>query len=268
MTATSLAVQRVRHPIKARMLQVLRVTRPTPHLVRVTFAGDDLADFISASFDDHVKLFLPATPGATPVLPTIGAQGVTFPEGEARPAMRDYTPRRYDAATGELDIEFVLHGSGPAASWAAQAAPGQLLAIAGPRGSFVVPQEFDWHVLVGDESAMPAIARRLAELPRGKRVLAVIETNHADARLEFDTEADVDVRWVLREGGGASPLPAAVSALALPPGDGFVWVAAEYAAVRAVRECLVQQHGLDKSRIRASSYWRGGVSASHETFND
>ena len=267
MTATSLTVQRVRHPIKARMLKVLRVTRPTPHLVRVTFVGDDLADFVSASFDDHVKLFLPSSPGATPVLPIIGDQGIKFPEGAARPLTRDYTPRRYDPHTGELDIEFVLHGSGPAASWAAQAAPGDLLGIAGPRGSFVVPLEFDWHVLVGDESAMPAIARRLAELPRGKQAIVIIETLQADARLAFDTEADADVRGVLRE-GDASALPAAMGALVLPSGDGFVWVAAEYAAVRAVRERLVQQHGLDKSRIRASSYWRGGISASHETFND
>src|SRR5690606_13408927 len=176
--------QKIRHPLKARQLQVCRVTSLTPSRVRITLTGEDLAEFMSASFDDHVKVFFPSSPDAKPVLPVIGPSGPTFPEGE-RPAARDYTPRRYDSATQELDIDFVLHGSGPAATWAAQAAVGQYLGIAGPRGSFVIPHEFDWHLLIGDESALPAIGRRLKELPKGKRVLAVIEVDHPDAEPAF-----------------------------------------------------------------------------------
>lgn len=98
------AVQKVRHPLKARLLQVRRVQRMGPYLVRVTLAGDELAGFVSASFDDHVKLFLPVA-DAPPVMPTIGPQGPVYPDDAPRPVTRDYTPRRYDANAGELDID-------------------------------------------------------------------------------------------------------------------------------------------------------------------
>ena len=78
--------------------------------------------------------------------------------------MRDYTPRRYDLDTLELDIDFVLHGDGPASTWAEQAKPGQFLHIGGPRGSMIVPDIFDSYLLIGDETALPAIARRLEGL--------------------------------------------------------------------------------------------------------
>ncbi len=110
-------VQRVRHELKLRELLVHRVREVSPALRRVTFVaapGHSLHDFVSASFDDHVKLM--------------------FDAGDSEPVRRDYTPRRFDAAAGELDIEFALHGHGPASAWAAQAAPGQTVRIGGPRG--------------------------------------------------------------------------------------------------------------------------------------
>ncbi|CPQ44353.1 iron utilization protein [Bordetella pertussis] len=94
MPPTELNVQRVRHPLKMRLLEVKRVTRPTPHLARITLAGDALRDFVSASFDDHVKVFFPPPGAARPVLPELGPDGLVFAEGEPRPPMRDYTPRR------------------------------------------------------------------------------------------------------------------------------------------------------------------------------
>lgn len=270
MNQNELTVQKIRHPLKARMLQVCRVTQLTPSLVRITLTGDDLADFTSASFDDHVKVFFPSSPGAKPVLPTIGPNGPTFPEGE-RPISRDYTPRRYDRAACELDIDFVLHGSGPAATWAAQATVGQYLGIAGPRGSFVIPHEFDWHLLIGDESALPAIGRRLEELPEGKRVLAVIEVSNPDVHPELETHTDISVQWVhcpVGSADGISPLERVVRRLQLPEGEGYVWAAGEFASIRGIRQHLVQERGLSKSRIRAASYWRRGDSAAHQTFDD
>ncbi|MCD0503851.1 siderophore-interacting protein [Bordetella petrii] len=264
------AVQKVRHPLKARLLQVRQVQRIGSWLVRVTLGGDDLAGFVSASFDDHVKLFLPGDDGM-PVMPIIGPQGPEFPEGQPRPIARDYTPRRYDARTGELDIEFVLHGHGPATTWAAQAKPGQYLGVAGPRGSFIIPQDFDWHLLIGDETALPAIARRLEELPRGKRVLAIIETRHPDARIALPTRTDLSLHWVhenVEPRNGQPVLERVVRRLALPEGDGYVWAAGESAAIRAVRQYLVQERGIDKSRIRAASYWRRGDAGAHEVFGD
>lgn len=94
------------------------------------------------------------------------------------PAMRDYTPRRYDLDTLELDIDFVLHGDGPASTWAEQAKPGQFLHIGGPRGSMIVPDMFDSYLLIGDETALPAIARRLEGLPANRRALVIVEVEN------------------------------------------------------------------------------------------
>ena len=156
-------VQRVRHELKRRDLAVVRTEAISPHFRSVTLGGNALEGFISASFDDHCKLILDA--------------------GGANPVMRDYTPRRFDAAARELTLEFALHGDGPAAGWAAQAVPGQRVTIGGPRGSFIIPLDYDWHLLVGDETALPAIARRLEELPAGVRAIVLVQLDDvADRR--------------------------------------------------------------------------------------
>jgi len=129
----------------------------SPGFRRVVFGGESLADFVSASFDDHVKLMLDT--------------------GGAEPVRRDYTPRAFDTAARELTLEFALHGDGPAARWAAQAAPGQSVTIGGPRGSFVVPTDYAWHLLAGDETALPAVARRLEELPAEAHAIVVLQVD-------------------------------------------------------------------------------------------
>ena len=102
MHAPDLTVQRIRHPLKMRLLQVRRTRLVAPHLLSITFTGDDLNDFVSASFDDHVKLFFPQPGASEPVLPIIGPEGVRMTDSGPRPIARDYTPRRYDAAAQEL----------------------------------------------------------------------------------------------------------------------------------------------------------------------
>jgi NADPH-dependent ferric siderophore reductase len=271
MTRSDLNVERVRHNLKMRELTVVRIERIAGLLARITFTGEDLQDFVSASFDDHVKLFFPADPSQPPALPTVGPDGVKFPEGAPKPAARDYTPRRFDAAARELDIEFVLHGDGPACTWAEQAEPGQKLGIGGPRGSFVVPKGFDWHVLIGDETALPAIARRLEELPAAAQALVLIEVPSAANEIALDSAAKTTVRWLHRDGiapGYSTLLLEAARELQLPSGEGYVWVAAESAVAKAVREIMVSQHGIDKSRIRAASYWKRGAVAVHEAHDD
>jgi NADPH-dependent ferric siderophore reductase len=266
---SSLTVTRVRHPLKFRLLQVKRVHAVTPHLIRVTLTGDDLSDFVSASFDDHIKVFFPLPGEEKPVMPTAGPDGPVFAAGE-RPVARDFTPKRFDRDTRELDLEFALHEAGPAAAWAAQASVGQYLGIGGPRGSFVIPTGFAWHLLIGDDTALPAIGRRLAELPGGSRVAAVIEVGDPSARIEFDTAADLYIEWRYRSQAdyrGAALLQA-VRETWLPDGDGYVWAAGEAATMRAVRYHLVNERGIDKSRIRAASYWKQGEQAVHEALDD
>lgn len=268
MTRTDLNVERVRHELKMRALTVAGVERIAGLLARVTFTGEDLHDFVSASFDDHVKLFFPEDPSQPPALPAVGPDGVKFPEGRPKPAARDYTPRRYDTARKELVIDFVLHGDGPASTWAEQAAPGQQLGIGGPRGSFVVPTGFDWHVLIGDETALPAIARRLEELSSAAQALVLIEVPEAANEIPLPTSAQASVRWLHRNGtapGHSVLLLDAARDLQLPAGEGYVWIAAESAAAKALREIMVGRHGIDKSRIRAASYWKRGAAAVHES---
>ena len=265
----SLEVRKVRHPLKARMLQVRRLTRLTPAMLRITLTGDDLDDFISGSFDDHVKLFLPASPGDMPVLPEIGPNGPIFPPDQPRPLSRDYTPRRYDPVTKELDIDFVLHHAGPATSWAAQAVPGDYLGIAGPRGSFVIPIAYDWHLLVGDETAIPAISRRLAELPADKQAIVVVKSRKADARLELASACRTSIHWVVQDSDSDEAmdgLERTIRGLTLPAGEGYAWAAGEYTDIKRVRQYLVEELGLDKTRVRAASYWRKQAEATHVNF--
>ena len=263
--------RRVRHEIKRRMLQVRDVSRVTPNMLRVVLAGDDLAGFVSAAHDDHCKVFFPPPGEEKPVFPMQTPNGPVYPEGVPKPASRDYTPRRYDAAANTLTIDFVLHGDGPAAMWAAQARPGQFLGVGGPRGSFIVPDDFDWYLFVGDETALPAIGRRLEELPAGTRTIVVAEVADAAEEQKFTTRTRLETHWLRRDGGkpgDPSLLQKAVAALKLPGGDGYAWVAAEAATAKSLRRLLVDERGLPKDRVKAAAYWKRGAVAVHETYDD
>ena len=263
--------RRVRHETKSRLLQVRDVSRLTPKMVRVVVGGDALTGFVSAAYDDHVKLFFPHPGEEKPVLPTPSPNGPVYPEGVPRPAARDYTPRRYDAAANTLTLDFVLHDAGPATAWAAQARPGAFLGVGGPRGSFVIPDDFDWYLFAGDETALPAIGRRLEELPASARVLVVAEIADKEEEQRLTSRAAVEVRWLYRNAavaGATSLLQDALAGLSLPSGEGYAWVAAEAATAKALRRHLVEERGLDKERVKAAAYWKRGAVAVHETYND
>lgn len=273
--SSDLAVVRVRHPLKLRLLRVTRVEAVTPHLRRITLGGDDLADFVSASFDDHVKLFFPAPGQDRPTMPALGPNGAVFADDAPRPVVRDFTPRRFDPDARELELEFALHDAGPATAWARQAQVGHYLGVGGPRGSRVVPLGFDWHVLIGDDTALPAIARRLQELPATARAIVVVEVQDASARIDFVTSAALDVQWCYRSGSdpnGDPPLLRAVRELpwlrSERQGTGYVWAAGESNAIRAVRQHLLTERGIDKSRLHASGYWKRGAQGVHESLED
>lgn len=245
------AIQRVRHEVKMRLLDVKQVTWLTPHMVRVTLTGESLRGFVSASPDDHVKVFLPLDGGAINH-PTMGPDGPVYPEGVTPSPARDYTPRRYDPATNELDIDFVLHGEGPASTWAESVKVGDKLGVGGPRGSMVIPDDYDHYVLVGDETALPAIGRWLEEMPSTTPVTVFAEI----ASLEEKQLLRRDVRWFVR---GESPsMDEALAALAIPPGDTFWWVAVESMRARALRSLLVEKRGIDKDWVKATGYWLAG----------
>jgi NADPH-dependent ferric siderophore reductase len=243
-------IHRVSHEIKRRKLQVLRVTDITPRMRRVTLHGPELVGFISLGTDDHVKLLFATTPEEQAAL---DSEAPLQNSDGPRPVMRDYTPRRYDPQTGELDIDFVLHGDGPAATWAAQAEAGQTLNIAGPRGSMIVPDMFDSYLLIGDETALPAIARRLEALPANRKALVVVEIDNAAERQTLHSEAAVEVIWVVR---GEQDLLEVTRQLSLPAGDLYGWVATESSLSRKLRRVLLDEFKLDEATIKAAGYWR------------
>ncbi|MGI4776818.1 MAG: siderophore-interacting protein [Janthinobacterium lividum] len=256
--------QRVRHALRFRALDVLEVQRITPHLVRVTLGGDALEGFTSPGFDDHAKLFFPDEITGALTVPTVGPDGPIWPEG-AKPTMRDYTPRRFDADARTLEIDFALHLAGPATRWAEQAAPGQRLGVAGPRGSFIVPTDFDWHLLIGDDTALPAIFRRLGELPAGARAVVLAEVDGPEDHVELPSAADVEVIWVHRGGKTGTPLLEALRAAQLPNNDFHAWIGCESAVAKALRAHLTDERRADPKWIRASGYWRRGSDATHDS---
>ena len=249
-------VERVRHELRFRIAEVVRNERITSRMARITLTSPDFEGFRSDAYDDHVKLFF-APPGESLAMPTPGPNGLVFPEGAVRPEARDYTPRRFDRARREVVIDFVLHGDGPAASWAARAASGDTVGVGGPRASFVVRGEFDWYLLVGDETALPAIARRIEELPSGARVMAFVEVAGAAERQQFETAAALELHWLLRDDPGAPKLVEAVAATDLPAGTGYAFVAGEAAMATALRAQLVGR-GCDPDFVKAAGYWRLG----------
>lgn len=271
-TALALEIRRVRHPLQVRALSVAAVQALTPHMRRLTLAGPSLADLHSDGFDDHVKLLLPPAGSATLVLPPPGPDGRPdfAAAGLPPPIARDYTPRHVDRSACTLQIDFSLHGDGPAARWAAQARVGDTVHVAGPRGSMVLPTDLRWQWLIGDESALPAIARRLEDLPASVEVTVVLETQHADDPLPLLPQRDgLRLLRVGRPAAGdaaalAAPLVQAVRGLPTPAGRGHAFAAAESHTVQAVRDVLVGHHGLLKGQVRASAYWRRGASGHHE----
>jgi len=232
-------IQRVRHELKRRELTVAAVAPLGPGFVSITFSGDELADFVSLSFDDHVKLL--------------------FDESAEQPVRRDYTPRGFNREQKTLTLEFALHGHGAASEWARNARVGQPLTIGGPRGSFVIPPELDWHLLAGDATALPAISRRLEELPQGARAHVVVQADPADRRA-LPTRAAAEVVWV----DSAEALVAAIEAWSPPAGTGVAWGGGEAQAMARVRQVLASK-GVPRELTRVSAYWKQGVADHHET---
>ena len=252
------AIPRVRHDPRRRLCTVKPAERITPTMARITL-GDDLPGFISAGYDDHLKLFFPL-PGRTR---RRSRRGRTPARGVQASPMRDYTPRRYDA-TGELVIDFAIHDAGPATEWADAARPGQKLGSAGRRGSFVVTDDFDWYLLAGDETALPAIGRRLEELRADARAI-VVGLSRGRRRSRCSRAAPrwrctgCTGRWQdgrRRAAAGRGVRPDVPRRRRLRLGGGQI------AAAKRLRRHLVVERGLNKAWVKAAGYWSAARSAS------
>lgn len=263
---TDRSTTRVRHELRFRLLDVVGAERVTPHLIRVTLGGEQLAGFTSLGFDDHVKVFAPREGEVLDRLPEPGPGGPVFGAGGPQPAMRDYTPHDFDPEAGTLQLDFALHDAGPVTAWARRARQGDRLVIGGPRGSFVVGTGFDWHLLIGDDTALPAIRRRLAELPDGSRAVVLAEVEDPIDMEPFVSGACVEAHWAFRTrapNGAPSGLAGSLSALRLPEGAYHAWVACESSDAKALRAALMER-GAEPAALKASGYWRRGSAATHD----
>jgi NADPH-dependent ferric siderophore reductase len=259
----------VRFDLQPRLVTVATVEEITPTYRRITFTGDDLATFQSLSPEDHIKVAVPE-PGRTDIdLPEWGPNGLFYPEGRTRPQLRDYTPRSYSQQDRTLVVDLVLHGDGPASNWAARAEPGHRVGIMGPRGSHLVEDVFDWYLMIGDETVLPSIARRLAEAKPETTYVAFIEVNGPEDEQAFDTVANTEITWVHRNGdvpGTTTGLEEALRAFVaggLPSGEVFVWAGGEAGILKGIRRFLLNEAGFDRNWTSFSGHWKYGV-ADHD----
>jgi len=222
---------------------VLRTAWLTPGMVRVVFGGDGLSGFEpGACTDSYVKLLLQAP-------------------GTGQPVRRTYTVRRWDPAQGELTIDFVHHGdSGLAGSWAAAAKPGDRISLAGPGGQYAPDPAAEGHLLVGDASALPAIAAALERVGEGQPVHVFLEVDGEAEVQPLQTPGALTATWLERSNNttGDELLADAVRGASLPRGRVQAFVHGEAGSVRAVRRHLLVERGLPRADMSVSGYWKRG----------
>jgi NADPH-dependent ferric siderophore reductase len=192
-------------------------------------------------------------------------------QGEGEPARRHYTIRRFDRAANRIDVDFVLHDHvTPGVDWARTAKPGDAIDIRGPRGRIALGQNAAWHLFSGDETALPAIFALLEALPKGAKAHVFLELADAGEKQALVSPADVELKWLLRDGAAPGARPLLVDALAgfkLPPGKGHAYILGETGSVRARRHDLLGR-GMDRAQIYSEGYWRPGRVGGHDHVED
>lgn len=236
----------------------------SPHATRVTFTGTDLADLVISAPDQRVKLFIPASgttaPAIAPGAATARDALARIPEAE-RPHPRTYTIRAFRGDRGEMDVDFALREpGGPASNWARSARPGQSLEMLGPIASlnrgflFRPPPGREDFLLVGDQSALPAIGAIVESLPQSARGHVFVTVPSPADQQHLATPDNLAVTW-LPEGDRAG-LIARVRAAEFPEGRPYAWLAGEAGMVGEHRQHLLRERGLTPGEIASMAYWR------------
>ncbi|MGD0704244.1 MAG: siderophore-interacting protein [Trebonia sp.] len=242
-----------------RRAEVVSVSPVSPRLISVLVTGDELGGFADAAPTAHLKVFLPGAGQDEPNLPTQGPDGTMAAPDGPPPVVRTYTPRRYDPATKTLEIQFLLHGTGPASEWAQRAKPGDKLGVGGPGGRFSLEPVTDSWWLAADESAIPAVGTLLEALPETAAADVHIEVDGPDDEIEFTAPAKTTITWHHRRNPGAfgAELIDAAHAASIPDGA-RVWVACEAAAMRDIRRYFLTERQLPPASLVTRGYWRAG----------
>ena len=252
-TATALdAAPRKRRP--PRRVEVSRVQVLSPAMRRITLRGDELEGFEPTAPASYLKLIFPEPGQSEPARP--------LPDAPRPTAMRTYPPLAIRPALHEVDVDFVLHGVGPASTWAAQAQIGQVLYLMGPGPGYAVDTSARQHLLLADDSALPAVETILATLPASADVQVLLEVISASEERPLTSPATLKVQWLPRgtdHRSAGQPLEKAVLALhaAQPIVSGTkIYLACEAAAMRRIRKLLTEQLGIERSHIVGRGYWK------------
>lgn len=238
-------------------LRVLERRQITPHMLRITFTGKNLERF-SADDNLHVRLVIPPETENSAAWATVDEDGLLH-RANVRPHYRKYTIRNIDAAAGRIDIDFAMHvGAGPATAWASRAQPNDLVGIIGPGGRSA--NAADWYLIVGDDSALPAIARIAQSLPTTASGKIIIEVDDERDEQPIARPTGISLRWLHRLGkppGSSALLLKAVVEIGWPPAVSsvFAWVAGEAETAAKVRRHLKKTWLLDKEQQLVVAYW-------------
>lgn len=248
-------------PKKVTAAKVLRTERPTPHLIRLVLGGEELTGLPVGAYTDHyIKFVFPPAGVVYPHPVDLATIKRELPR-EQWPRLRAYTVRAWDAAAGELTVEVVHHGDeGLAGPWAAALRPGDEVLFTGPGGAYAPSPTADWHLLVGDESALPAVAAALERLPVGAPAKVFVEVEGPADELPLASPGAVELTWLHRAGRPVGEaLIEAVRALDFPPGVVHAFVHGEATFVKELRRLLRVERGVPRDALSISGYWRRGM---------
>ncbi len=258
--------------------EVVRTEQLSPQMVRVVLGGRGFDTFEPSEFtDSYVKiLFVPADVDTRALPQPLTLDSFDALPPEKRPVIRTMTVRRADPAAGELSIDVVVHGDrGVAGPWAAAADPGQPVYLMGPGGAYAPDPTADWHLLAGDESALPAIAVALEALPADATGKVFIEVPGPEHEIALTAPEGMHVNWIYRGGrpdliasdraGDYAPLIEAVTTARWLPGQVHVFIHGEAQAVmHNLRPYIRKERAVDAKWASISGYWRRG--RTEETF--
>lgn len=241
--------------------EVVDKVQLTPTMVRVVLGGDGLAEYTPAQFtDQYVNVLFP--PEGAPYQVPFDAEAAMAGPAEHRPRGRRYTIRSWDPEARRVTIDFVVHGDvGFAGRWATKAQPGDRLQLSGsPNGGYSPNLDAPWYLMIGDESAVPAIAASLEALRPGDDAYAVMVADGPGGEVALDSPGNVTVKWVHRDYSDADvdELIAAIDGLDVPDGTPDVFVHGEAHEVRTVRKHLIEKLGVERGGTSISPYWRRG----------
>lgn len=239
--------------------RVVTTERLTPYLVRVVLGGPGLDAFEPVAHTDaYVNVAIPPAAASYEAPFDLDDVRTRLPR-EQHPHRRRYTIGRWDPDERLLTLDIVAHGAkGVGGPWAASARPGDALVLTGPNGAYRPDPAADWHLMVGDESALSAIAASLEAVPEGAPAVVRLLADGPEHWLSLATPGDLDLVWLRRAGDprDADLLPAAVRGLVFPPGRVQAFVHGEAGEVREIRRHLLADRGLARADLSASPYWR------------